>query len=91
MTQLQHILLKAGKYGFPRVEFRQKGAALLLLVFLMALVLMAVLVHSTTDVEYKAERDLKTAKVLEMLRPHCWDGQSYKIIQVNYHAQRIPA
>jgi hypothetical protein len=65
MTQLQHILFKARKYGFLRVEFRQKGAALLLLVFLMALVLMAVLVHSTTGVEYKAERDLKTAKVLD--------------------------
>jgi hypothetical protein len=61
---MQHVSLKTRKYGFPRVEFRQKGVALLLLVFLMALVLMAVLVHSITGVEYKAERDLKTAKVL---------------------------
>jgi hypothetical protein len=47
------------------MEFRQKGAALILIVFLMALILTTILIHSTTGIEYKAERDLKTAKVLE--------------------------
>ncbi|NOU24933.1 MAG: hypothetical protein HOO90_05305 [Methylotenera sp.] len=65
MTQPKHYLLKARKYGFARVGFTQNGAALLLLVFLIALVLVTVLVHSTTGVEYKSERDLKTAKVLD--------------------------
>jgi hypothetical protein len=47
------------------MRFRQKGAALMLLVFFLALILMTVLMRSISGIEYKAERDLKTAKVLD--------------------------
>lgn len=39
----------------------QKGAALILLVFMIALILTTYAIRTTTGVEYRAERDLKTA------------------------------
>ncbi len=65
MVQLHSLSLIARSSRLARMRFRQKGAALMLLVFLLALILMTVLIRSTTGIEYKAERDLKTAKVLE--------------------------
>ncbi len=42
----------------------QKGAALIALVFVITLVFLAYTLYATTGVEYKAERDLRTAKAL---------------------------
>ena len=44
------------------LKVRQKGAALILLVFMMALILTTYAIRTTTGVEYKTERDLKTSK-----------------------------
>jgi hypothetical protein len=65
MLPLHNFSLIACRIQLPRMKFRQKGAALMLLVFLLALVLITVLVRSNTGVEYRAERALKTAKVLD--------------------------
>ncbi len=42
----------------------QKGTALILLVFMIALIFTTYAIRTTTGVEYRAERDLKTAKAL---------------------------
>lgn len=65
MVQLHNFSLIACRFRLTRMRFRQKGAALMMLVFLLALVLMTVLVRSITGVEYRAESAFKTAKVLD--------------------------
>jgi hypothetical protein len=46
-------------------KLSQKGAALLLLVFLLLLISITVFINSTTGIEFKAKRDIKTASVLK--------------------------
>lgn len=65
MAQLHSYSMKMYRSQLTRMRFRQKGAALMLLVFMLALILITVLMRSISGVEYKAERDLKTAKVLD--------------------------
>jgi hypothetical protein len=46
------------------VKRSQKGAALILLVFMLALIFTAFLIHATTGTEYRVAKDLKTSQAL---------------------------
>jgi hypothetical protein len=61
MAQQSHFSSKSYKFSLSR----QKGAALILMAAILALVFTAFIINSTTGVEYKAQRDLKTAKALD--------------------------
>lgn len=61
MAQQPHFSSKSYRFSLSR----QKGAALILMAVILALVFTAFVINSTTGVEYKAKRDLKTAKALD--------------------------
>jgi hypothetical protein len=65
MALQPHFSSKARRSSLNQAYVNQKGAALILLVFLLALIFTAFMLHSTSSDEYKVERDLKTSKVLE--------------------------
>lgn len=53
------------RFSLNKTWAKQKGAALILMAFILALAFTAFMVNSTTGIEYKAQRDLKTAKALD--------------------------
>jgi hypothetical protein len=57
--------LKSRTFSLNQTCAEQKGAALILMAFILALAFTAYMVKLTTGVEYKAQRDLKTAKALD--------------------------
>jgi hypothetical protein len=61
MAHQSHFSSRSCKFSFSR----QKGAALILMAVILTLVFTAFMINSTTGVEYKAQRDLKTAKALD--------------------------
>ncbi|OIQ92405.1 hypothetical protein GALL_256260 [mine drainage metagenome] len=59
MAHIQNLGIKGSNS-----KYSQKGAALILLVFMVALIFTTFLIRATTGVEYRVSNDLKTAKAL---------------------------
>lgn len=60
MAHQTHFASKSELFSLTR----QKGATLILMAVILALVITAFVIRSTTGVEYRAQRDLKTARAL---------------------------